>query len=115
MTDAMPYGMAQNALDAAKAKGIPIIITDQIPAVGQHAEHRRSSPTCPAWSTSPRQIAWWMIADSQGKANAIIAQESDSPSSIAYVQDSLSISSRAALAAPHGQEHHRDHQLAARF
>src|SRR5262249_37743930 len=39
----------------------------------------------------PSQIAWWIIANSGGKANAILAQESDSPSSIAYVQDSLSI------------------------
>lgn len=29
--DAIPYGMAQNALDAAKAKGIPIVIADQNP------------------------------------------------------------------------------------
>ena len=38
--DAIPYGMAQNALDAAKAKGIPIIIADQYPPTG-NTEHRR--------------------------------------------------------------------------
>ena len=41
ITDAIPYGMAQNALDAAKAKGIPIIIADQYPAVGHHATPTR--------------------------------------------------------------------------
>jgi ribose transport system substrate-binding protein len=35
ITDAIPYGMAENALNAAKAKGIPIIITGQIPPSGR--------------------------------------------------------------------------------
>jgi len=34
ITDAIPYGMAQNALDAAKARGVPIIIADQYPPAG---------------------------------------------------------------------------------
>jgi ribose transport system substrate-binding protein len=89
ITDAIPYGMAQNALDAAKAKGIPIIITDQYPPAGN--KNTGAVTYVPGVVDQPSQIAWWMIANSQGKANAILAQESDSPSSIAYVQNSLSI------------------------
>jgi ribose transport system substrate-binding protein len=90
ITDAIPYGMAQNALDGAKAKGIPIIITDQIPPTAGTANTDQVTYV-PGVVDQPTQIAWWVIADSQGKANEIIAQEADSPSSIAYVQDSLSV------------------------
>ncbi|MGH3251381.1 MAG: sugar ABC transporter substrate-binding protein [Trebonia sp.] len=89
ITDAIPYGMAQNALDAAKAKGVPIIIADQYPPSG--TTNSDAVTYVPGVVDQPSQIAWWTIADSQGKANAILAQESDSPSSIAYVQNSLPI------------------------
>lgn len=89
ITDAIPYGMAQNALDAAKAKGIPIIIADQYPPSGN--ENTDAVTYVPGVVDQPTQIAWWIIANSRGKANAILAQESDSPSSIAYVQNSLSV------------------------
>jgi ribose transport system substrate-binding protein len=39
----------------------------------------------------PSQIAWWLIAASQGKASAIVAEETDSPSSVTYVQNALPI------------------------
>jgi ribose transport system substrate-binding protein len=81
--------MAQNALDAAKAKGIPIIIADQYPPSG--SENTDAVTYVPGVVDQPSQVAWWIIANSQGKANAILAQESDSPSSIAYVQNSLAI------------------------
>jgi ribose transport system substrate-binding protein len=89
ITDAIPYGMAQNALNAAKAKGVPIIITDQIPPGG--TTNSDAVTYVPGVVDQPSQVAWWTIANSDGKANAILAQESDSPSSITYVQDSLSI------------------------
>jgi ribose transport system substrate-binding protein len=89
VTDALPYGIAQNAFNAAKAKGIPIVIADQIPPSG--TTNTDALTYVPGVVNQPSQIAWWMIADSQGKANAILAQESDSPSSIAYVQESLPI------------------------
>jgi ribose transport system substrate-binding protein len=89
ITDAIPYGMAENAFNAAKAKGVPIIVADQIPPSG--TTNTDAVTYVPGVVDQPSQIAWWMIADSDGKANAILAQESDSPSSIAYVQNSLSI------------------------
>ena len=85
--DAIPYGMAQNALDGAKGKGIPIVIADQ------YAEGANSNQVAsvPGVVNQPSQIAYWLIANSGGKANAIIGEEEDSPSSIAYVQNALPI------------------------
>ncbi|MFE2427918.1 sugar ABC transporter substrate-binding protein [Streptomyces sp. NPDC059373] len=87
--DAIPYGMVQNALDAAKAKGIPIIIADQFPPSG--STNSDQVTYVPGATTQPSAIAWWIIADSKGKANLIIAAEGDSPSAKKYVTDSLPI------------------------
>jgi ribose transport system substrate-binding protein len=89
ITDAIPYGMAANALNAAKAKGVPIVIADQIPPGGTANSNQLAY--VPGVVDQPSQIAWWMIANSKGKANAIIAEEADSPSSIAYVSNSMPI------------------------
>jgi ribose transport system substrate-binding protein len=91
--DAIPYGMVQNALDAAKAKGIPIIIADQYPPTTS-TTNTDAVTYVPGVVDQPSQIAWWMIANSGGKANAIIAEEADSPSSKQYVTNSLSIYSQ---------------------
>ena len=87
--DSVPYGMAENSLNAAKAKGIPIIIADQYPPSGN--VNTDAVTYVPGVVDQPTQIAWWMIADSGGKANAIIAEEADSPSSIQYVTNSMSV------------------------
>jgi ribose transport system substrate-binding protein len=87
--DAIPYGMAQNALDGAKSKGVPIVIADQYPVSG--TVNSDQVAYVPGVVDQPSQIAWWLIASSKGKANAILAEETDSPSSIAYVQNSLPI------------------------
>jgi ribose transport system substrate-binding protein len=89
ITDAIPYGMAANALNAAKAKGIPIVVADQYAPPGTANSNQVSY--VPGVVDQPSQIAWWIIADSGGKANAILAEEADSPSSIAYMTNSLSI------------------------
>jgi ribose transport system substrate-binding protein len=86
--DAIPYGMAQNALDAAKGKGIPIVIADQY---SQGAQSTNQVAYVQGVVDQPSQIAYWLIASSGGKASAIIAEEEDSPSSIAYVQNALPI------------------------
>jgi ribose transport system substrate-binding protein len=87
--DAIPYEMVQNALDAAKAKGIPIIVADQFAPAG--STNTDEVTYVPGATDQPSSIAWWLIADSQGKANVIIAAEADSPSAQQYVTDSLSI------------------------
>jgi ribose transport system substrate-binding protein len=85
--DAIPYGMAQNALDGAKGKGIPIVIADQY----SQAQSTNQVAYVQGVVDQPSQIAYWLIANSGGKANAIIGEEEDSPSSIAYVQNALPI------------------------
>jgi ribose transport system substrate-binding protein len=87
--DAIPYAMIQNALDGAKGKGIPILVTDQIAPPGTTSTAQVAY--VPGVIDQPSQIAWWTIADSKGKANLIIGEEADSPSSLAYVQTSLPI------------------------
>lgn len=87
--DAIPYGMVQNALDSAKGKGIPIVIADQLAPSG--TTNTDQVTYVPGATSQPSAIAWWLIADSQGKANVIIAEEADSPSSKQYVTDSLPI------------------------
>lgn len=89
ITDAIPYGMAANALGAAKSKGIPVVIADQYPPAGN--TNTNLLAYVPGVVNQPSQIAWWMIANSKGKANAIIAEEADSPSSMQYVTNSLPI------------------------
>lgn len=88
--DAIPYGMAYSALNAAVAKGVPVLVADQVPqpASTPNTDHVSYLPGA---QDQASQIAWWIIADSNGKANAIIAEEIDNPSSIAAVTDSLAI------------------------
>jgi len=87
--DAIPYGMVQNALDSAKSKGVPIIIADQYPPTG--TANTDQVAYVPGVVNQPSQIAWWLIAASSGKANAIIGEEEDSPSSVKYVTNALPI------------------------
>lgn len=87
--DAIPYGMAQNELEAAKAKGIPVIIADQIAPSGTTDTDQVTY--VPGAIAQPSAIAWWLIDASKGSAKAIIAEETDSPSSEQYVTTSLAI------------------------
>ncbi|MGW1748367.1 sugar ABC transporter substrate-binding protein [Streptomyces sp. NPDC002092] len=87
--DAVPYGMAQNALDAAKAEGIPIVIADQDPPSGFTNSNQVTYVA--GVTTQPSAIAWWAIADSKGKADLIITESADNPSATKYVTDSLPI------------------------
>ena len=88
--DAIPYGMAQSALDAAKAKGVPIVVADQVPEPASTANTGQVT-YLPGAQDQASQVAWWTIADSGGRANGIIAEEIDNPSSIAMVANSLPI------------------------
>jgi len=87
--DSIPYGMAENALNGAASKGIPVIIADQYAPAGTANSNQLTYVE--GVVNQPTQIAWWLIADSKGKANIIIGEEADSPSSIAYVQNALPI------------------------
>jgi len=88
--DAIPYGMAYSALNAAVAKGVPVLVADQVPQPASTPNTDKVS-YLPGAQGQASQIAWWTIADSNGTANGIIAEEIDNPSSIAQVTDSLAI------------------------
>lgn len=87
--DSIPPGMAQNAITAANGKRVPVIITDQIPPAG--FKNTDLLTYVEGAITQPEDMAYWIISDSRGKANLIINEEADSPSSISYVQSSLAI------------------------
>jgi ribose transport system substrate-binding protein len=80
--DAIPYVMADNALNAAQAKGIPILVADQLPMTPGTASTGKVT-YLPGAQDQPSDLAWWTIVDSGGKANEIFAQENDNPSAIA--------------------------------
>jgi ribose transport system substrate-binding protein len=88
--DAIPYGMAFSALNAAAAKGIPILVADQVPDPAS-TPNTDQVAYLPGAQDQASQVAWWTIADSGGKATGIIAEEIDNPSSIAAVTASLAI------------------------
>ena len=88
--DSIPFGMAANAITSASGKGIPVIVSDQLPPSADSKSTDKVDYAVGA-PYQPNDIAYWTIADSGGKANAIIAESADSPSSIAYVTNSLSI------------------------
>jgi ribose transport system substrate-binding protein len=87
--DSIPDPMVTNAISGANAKGVPVIIADQYQPSGYTNTDQLTY--VPGVVNQPSQIAWWLIADSQGKANVILQEEADSPSSIQYMTNSLAI------------------------
>ncbi|WP_238428437.1 sugar ABC transporter substrate-binding protein [Frankia nepalensis] len=85
VTDAIPYGMAANALDTAQAKNIPVLITNQIidPA---HPASKTLGYVEGGGTAQLTAVADWIIVDSGGEANIVINGSTDSPSSRAYVE-----------------------------
>jgi ribose transport system substrate-binding protein len=88
--DSIPFGMAANAISSATAKGVPVIVSDQLPSTPGAASTDKLDYALGA-PYQPNDIAYWTIADSGGKANTIIAESADSPSTIQYVTSSLAI------------------------
>jgi ribose transport system substrate-binding protein len=79
--DAIPFGMAANAITAATGKGIPVIISDQLlPTPGAMSSDKLAYVLGAPYQ--PSVDAYWTIAASDGKANSIIAEETDNPTSI---------------------------------
>jgi ribose transport system substrate-binding protein len=91
--DSIPQQMASNAITAATAKGVPVIVSDQLPPTPTAASTDQVDYALGA-PYQPNDIAYWTIADSNGAANLIIAEEADSPSSIQYIVNSQAIYSK---------------------
>jgi ribose transport system substrate-binding protein len=84
ITDSIPYALAANALSAAQAKGIPVIITDQV-VDSSHPASKTLAYLYDPGSSQLVEVADWIIADSAGKAKVLINESTDSPSTQAYV------------------------------
>ena len=84
VTDAVPYALAANAFEAAQAKNIPVLITDQIPdpahPAGPVLGYLESSGT-----KGMVALADWIIVDSGGSATVVVNGSTDTPSTQAYV------------------------------
>jgi ribose transport system substrate-binding protein len=83
VTDAIPYGLAANAFNAAAKAGVHVLITDQIPQPGTAKGDQINYQ--PGVVNQPGIVAEWMIADSKGHGNIVVGEEADSPSTIAYI------------------------------
>ena len=88
--DSIPYGVGQNAINSATAKGVPVIISDQFPPTSDSKSTDKIDFALGA-PYQPNDIAYWTIADSGGTANLIIAEEADSPSEIQYIVNAQAI------------------------
>lgn len=88
--DAVPYDLAGNSIDAAQAAGIPVIIGNQL-ADPRHPATPTFSYTAVSGSEQQEALAKWVIADSDGKANVLINENTDGKSQIQYVEDSLKV------------------------
>lgn len=84
ITDAIPYALGANALDAAIAAGIPVLNTNQLPDP-DHPAAARHGYIGAAGSEQMVAVTDWIINDSGGKAQVVINQSTDSPSAVAYV------------------------------
>jgi ribose transport system substrate-binding protein len=83
ITDNVPYGMAANALDGARAAGIPVLIANQLVDPAFPADDSLAYVQGPATEMITR-VADWIIADSDGTATVVLQKVTDNPSTIAW-------------------------------
>jgi ribose transport system substrate-binding protein len=84
IADAIPYGMASNALDAAQEAGIPVVIGNQL----DDAEHPAAADL--AYVNAPgaemmEALAKWIQLDSNDDATILVNQTADSPAPPQFV------------------------------
>lgn len=81
IADAVQYEIAGNAIDAAQAAGIPVIITDQAPSSAHPDSKTLVTITGEIGDQMDQALATWIVADSQSKADVLanIAADGSSP------------------------------------
>jgi ribose transport system substrate-binding protein len=85
VVDNIPYGMAANGLDDARAAGIPVLVANQVVDPQLPADETLAYVPGPA----PQMLASaadWIIGDSDGQATVVIQKVTDNPSTIAYAE-----------------------------
>lgn len=85
ITDAIPYVLASNSLDAAQKAGIPVLINNQVPDPSHPASKTLAYIGQDAGSAAEEALAKWVTLDSKGKAQILINQNSDGPSPAQFV------------------------------
>jgi ribose transport system substrate-binding protein len=86
MTAAIPYELAQNTFETAKAQGLKIIIEDQLP------ESKFEETDSVAYQNGIQDAemqqadAAWIAEDSGGDGNVLVNEVTDSPSSQGYIE-----------------------------
>jgi ribose transport system substrate-binding protein len=90
--DAIPIAVAAQAFEAAKASDIPVLVTDQNPpppgapgAVKGIGDDKLAYASFGAQDLM-RGVADWIIADSNGKANVLVTELTDSPSTQQWIR-----------------------------
>jgi ribose transport system substrate-binding protein len=85
VVDNVPYPMAANALDDARAAGIPVLVANQVVDPRMPADETLAYVPGPA----PQMLASaadWIIADSGGTATVVLQKVTDNPSTLAYAE-----------------------------
>jgi ribose transport system substrate-binding protein len=85
VVDNVPYGMAANALDDARAQGIPVLVVNQVPDPEHPADDTLAYVPGPAIPMIT-SVADWIIADSEGQATVVLQKVTDNPSTLAYAE-----------------------------
>lgn len=85
VADAISYGMASNAMDAARKAGIPVIIGNQV-ADPDHPADETLAYVEGGGAKMQEVLAQWAAADSGGTANVLINQSMDGKTPPVYVQ-----------------------------
>jgi ribose transport system substrate-binding protein len=91
--DAIPIAVAAQAFEAAKASDIPVLVTDQNPpppgapgGVTGIGDDKLAYASFGAEDLM-RGVADWIIADSNGKANVLVTELTDSPSTQQWIRE----------------------------
>jgi len=91
IVDAIPIAVAAQAFEAAKASNIPVLVTDQdppppgVPGAVKGIGDSKLAYTLSALDLQ-KGVADWIIADSNGKANVLVSELTDSPSTQAWIE-----------------------------
>ena len=91
IVDAIPIAVAAQAFEAAKASNIPVLVTDQdppppgVPGAVKGIGDSKLAYTLNALDLQ-KAAADWIIADSNGNANVLVSELTDSPSTQAWIE-----------------------------
>lgn len=88
--DSIPYGFAGNALGSAQAKGVPVLIADQLPDPAHPASATLGYLTGHS-QEMVETIAKWIIVNSDGKAVVVTNEVTDNSLAVTSVENAQSV------------------------